>query len=229
MKFAKQPETFEVNVSLESPTNTVSKHGALLPQTVRGIICGASNCGKTNLMFSLLTDPNGLKYENVYVFSKSLQQPKYEMLGEIYKSIPEIGYYTFDSSDSVPDPSEARKNSVMIFDDVACDKQEQMKAYFSMGRHKGVDTVYLIQTYTRLPKHLLRDNANLIILFKQDELNLKHVYNDHVNTDMSFETFKDLCSTCWNKGRYNFVVINKDCELNKGRYRCGLDTYVTDI
>jgi len=29
---------------------------------------------------------------------------------------------------------------------------------------------------------ILFDNANLLILFKQDGINLKHVYNDHVNT-----------------------------------------------
>jgi len=34
--------------------------------------------------------------------------------------------------------------------------------------------------------YLIRDNANLLISFKQDGIDLKHVYNDHVNTDMSY-------------------------------------------
>lgn len=50
----------------------------------------------------------------------------------------------------------------------------------------------MVQTYTRTPKHLIRDNANLIILFKQDDLNLKHVHADHVGADMAFETLS-LC------------------------------------
>ena len=29
-------------------------------------------------------------------------------------------------------------------------------------------------------------------MFKQDDTNLKHVYNDHVNTDMSYEDFYEL-------------------------------------
>ncbi|KAL6256683.1 hypothetical protein P5V15_012802 [Pogonomyrmex californicus] len=48
-----------------------------------------------------------------------------------------------------------------------------------MGRHSNVDCFYLCQTYARIPKHLIRDKANLLILFKQDGTNLKHVYNDH--------------------------------------------------
>lgn len=237
MKFEKQNESFTVNNTFDSLANvltsngadTVQKHGPLLPNSIRCVVCGPSNCGKTNVMFSLLTDLKGLRFENVYVFSKSLQQPKYELLSRIMKRIPEIGYYTFDNGENVPSPETAKKNSIMIFDDVACDSQNQMRAYFSMGRHKGVDCFYLTQSYTRIPKHLLRDNANLLLLFKQDELNLKHIYEEHVNNDMSFNQFKSLCTDCWNKGRYSFVVICKDCDLNGGRYRCGLDTFVKDI
>lgn len=235
MKFTKQQSTFLVNDAFDSlaevltSDTSVQKHGSLLPSTIRCIICGPSNCGKTNIMFSLLTDPKGLRFENLYVFSKSLQQPKYVLLSQIMKKVPEIGYYTFDSSNDVPSPGAAKRNSVMLFDDVACDSQNQMRAYFSMGRHTGVDCFYLTQSYTKVPKHLLRDNANLLLIFKQDDLNLKHIYDDHVNSDMSYIQFKELCTTCWSKSRYHFVVICKDCNLNEGRYRCGLDTFVTHI
>jgi len=47
--------------------------------------------------------------------------------------------------------------------------------------------------YTKITKQLIRNNANLLILFKQNGINLKHVYNDHVNTDMSYENFCKLC------------------------------------
>lgn len=36
-------------------------------------------------------------------------------------------------------------------------------------------------------RRLIRDNANIQILFKQDDLNI--VYNDHVGNDMSFDDF----------------------------------------
>ena len=40
---------------------------------VRAVICGPSGYGKTNVLLSLLESPNGLRFENVYVYSKSLQ------------------------------------------------------------------------------------------------------------------------------------------------------------
>jgi hypothetical protein len=237
MKFKKQRNLFTINKNIDSVANLITnspnkqenKHGPLLPNSIRCIICGPSNCGKTNVMFSLLTNPNTLRFENVYIFSKSLQQPKYILLSRIMDGIPEIGYFAFDNEENVPSPEDAKKNSIIIFDDVACDNQDRMRKYFCMGRHKDVDCFYLTQSYTRIPKHLLRDNANMLILFKQDDLNLKHIYDEHVNMDMSLSQFKDLCTKCWNKDRYGFVVICKDFDLTNGRYRCGLDTYVMDI
>ena len=237
MRFVKQKETFTVNNSLDSlaqflsddKSSVVKKHGPLLPDSIRCIICGPSNCGKTNLVFTLLTDPKGLRFENLYVFSKSLQQPKYLLLSRVMEKIPDIGYFTFENSEDVPNPETAKPNSIMLFDDVACDSQNQMRAYFSMGRHRGVDSFYLTQSYTRVPKHLLRDNANLLFVFKQDDLNLKHIYDEHVNHDMSFSDFKKMCANCWNKSQHSFILICKDSNLNGGRYRCGLDTFITNI
>ena len=176
-------------------------------------------------MINLLEHPNGLRFANLYVYSKSLQQSKYVRLQNILASIPGITYRSYSENDDVVRPEETKPYSVIVFDDVACDKQNLMKMYFSTARHFGVDVFYLCQTYTHLPKHLLRDNANFIILFRQDGGNLKHVYDDHVNTDMSFDVFKDLCVQCWNGNRYGFLVIDKDSELHNGRYRKGFDEY----
>ncbi|EZA52010.1 hypothetical protein X777_09300 [Ooceraea biroi] len=93
-----------------------------------------------------------------------------------------------------------------------------------MGRHSNVDCFYLCQTYVGIPKHLIRDNANLLILFKQDGTNLKHVYNDHVNTDMTYDDFCALCRNCWQR-KYDFVVIDKDSPLANGRYRNGFNVF----
>jgi len=78
-----------------------------------------------------------------------------------------------------------------------------------MNRHLHVDYFYLCQLYARIPKRLIRDNANLLILVMQDSINLKHVYNDHVNTDMSYEDFSELCRNCWQQ-KYEFLVIDKN-------------------
>lgn len=202
------------------------RHSALLPDSIRCIICGPSNCGKTNVVVCLLLDPNGLKFRNVYLYSKTPFQPKYETLGKILGAVEGLGYFVFSDNANIVKPSEAKRDSVFIFDDVACDKQNVMREYFSMGRHSAVDSFYLCQTYSRIPKQLIRDNANLIVLFRQDEMNLKHVYEDHVTTDMTFDEFKTMCALCWRDSKFGFLVIDKDSDIDKGRYRKGFDTYI---
>lgn len=201
------------------------RHGSLLPKSIRGLIIGPSNCGKTNVIISLLTHPQGLGFENIYVYSKSLYQPKYEYLKQVLSPIKELGYCPFSDTSRIVEPSNAKLNSIFIFDDVMCEKQDVIRSYFSMGRHKNIDCFYLAQTYSRIPKQLVRDNANFIIMFKQDELNLRHIFSDHVSPDLTFQQFLDMCAKCW-CDKYGFLVIDKDSDLNNGRYRKGFDSYI---
>jgi len=121
MKFIRQPLTIRV-INYDDRLRTMGdnaekrKHGAMLPSTIRAIVCGPSNC-KTNVLISLLESPHGVHFENVYVYSKSLQQPKYRYLENLLTSIDEIGYFTFSNNSDIIPPSEAitkKKN--------ACDK-----------------------------------------------------------------------------------------------------------
>lgn len=226
MRFVKQACQLPVeNADLSKIKEIKKKHSELLPNSIRGLITGPSNCGKTNVMMSLLLHPNGLKFENIYLYSKSLNQPKYKFLGEAIHPIKNMGFFTFSNNNDVIPPEEAKPNSIFIFDDIACEKQEAVRKYFSMGRHHDIDSFYLCQTYTKIPKQLIRDNANFLIIFKQDEMNLKHIYNDHVHSDMTFKSFQNVCTECWNT-KFGFVVIEKESPLNKGRYRKGLDCFL---
>jgi hypothetical protein len=204
------------------------RHSKLLPSNIRCVVCGPSNVGKTNAVFNLLFAEQGLKFENLYVFSKSLYQPKYKFLAEVMAKVPEIGFYTYSENEEVPPPNEAKSNSIMIFDDVACEKQYNIRDYFAMGRHNNIDSFYLCQTYSRIPKILVRDNSNFLLIFRQDYRNLKHIYNDHVNTDMSFEKFKSLCVSAWSQ-RHQFLVVDKESDMDKGRYRIGFDRYIESV
>lgn len=231
MRLVRQRERLQV-VNMDSASGLVptqqrpSRHGTLFPDTIRCLVCGPSSCGKTNAVICLLLDENGLRFRNVYLYSKTPFQPKYVTLGEVLAEVPNVGYYVFYDNAEIVKPSEALPDSIFIFDDVACDKQNAMRDYFSMGRHSLIDSFYLCQTYSKIPKQLIRDNANFIVLFRQDETNLKHAYDDHVNTDMSFSEFKEMCALCWRGDKHGFLVIDKDSELDRGRYRLGFDTYI---
>lgn len=200
-------------------TRKFLKHSDLLGGLKRCLIVGASGCGKTNLLISLLLHPNGLRFTRLYLYCKTLDQSKYNLLRETLKEM-------LEESDKTPiSPKKARKYSAIVFDDVVCDSQSIIRDYFSFGRHRHIDCFYCCQTYSSIPKQLVRDNANMIMAFKQDGTNLRHIYDDHVNTDMSFESFKQLCSLCW-ADPYGFVVIDKERDLNNGRYRKGIDVYI---
>ncbi|KAJ8889361.1 hypothetical protein PR048_008860 [Dryococelus australis] len=76
------------------------------------------------------------------------------------------------------------------------------------GQHAKVDCVYLSQTYSYIPKQLLSDNANVLVLFRMNDMNLRYVYDDHVNTDMILSEFMCLCNLYW-KEKYRFLTIVK--------------------
>lgn len=231
MRFIKQPINIPVR-NVDESTSSVEgtkhrKHSDLLPNSIRCIIAGPSNCGKTNLLISLIESKHGLRFENIYIYSKTLDQVKYKYLRSILKSINGIGLYEFSASDRVIAPNQAKKNSVIIFDDVICEKnQENIRNYYCLGRHRNIDCFYLTQTYTRVSKHLIRDNCNFLILFRQDDMNLKHIYNDMgVACDMKFDKFRQFCMECWRE-KYGFAVIDLDSDINYGRYRKGFSNYL---
>ncbi len=229
MKFVKQQSRLSVtnidNLISKQKRKERRKHGKLLPNSIRSLLVGPSECGKTNCIFSLLLDANGLKFRNIYIYSKSLNQPKYEYLTKIMSSIPEIGYNVFSNNCDVIPVDQAKKNSIFIFDDVACEKQDNIRSYFAMGRHSDVDSFYLCQTYSRIPKQLIRDNSNFLCIFKQDHRNLKHIYDEHVNSDLTFDQFHTACVECW-RDKYGFIVIDKTSGLHNGRYRKGFDNFI---
>lgn len=229
MKLEEQQVNLNVrNFDTILPQNKIHhKHGKLLPSSIRAVISGPSNAGKTNLLFSLIFDKEGLFFENIYLYSKSLNQPKYQLLRDIVAKIPGMGFYSFTENDEIITPEKTKPNSLMIFDDVpASGSKDEIRSFFCFGRHHQICTFYLCQTYTAIPKHHCRDNANFLILFKQDELNLKHIHSDHVNVDMTFEKFKQLCRECWQKDGYSFFVVATEFPRNAGRYRFGFSSYI---
>ena len=67
------------------------KNGEMLSSTARAIIYG-QYYGKTNILISLFESPNSIRFKNMYVYSKWLQQSKYQYLLEnLFTFIDEIG------------------------------------------------------------------------------------------------------------------------------------------
>ena len=68
-----------------------------------------------------------------------------------------IGYFAYSENDEIPPPEviASTSTSVVVFDDVSCERQYNICKYFAMGRHSGVDAFYLCQTYSQIPLSLI--------------------------------------------------------------------------
>jgi Poxvirus A32 protein len=143
----------------------------------------------------------------------------------VLNCIPGIGFYKFTENEEVVSVDDVKPNSLFIFDDIACEKQDNVKRMFSYGRHKGLSCFILTQTYAAVSKQLVRDNVNFLILFRQDDRNLDHIFREHVSPDITFLEFQQMCKLCW-KEPYGFLTIDKTKSINSGRYRKDFDKYI---
>jgi len=139
----------------------------------------------------------------------------------------DISVQYFDSDAEIPDPSELDpcKKNLIVFDDVQMENQKKCEAYYTRGRHSSVDCFYLAQNYFKVPRQTIRENSNLIILFRQANKSISDLYRDHASLDMSYADFKKLCSMAWSKS-YGFLTIDLTREPSDGKYRINLDTIV---
>jgi hypothetical protein len=230
VKIEEQKLQLPIDKSVFENEDNCQVHSSLFPSTIRGLIVGKSGCGKTNLMITLLHHPNGLRYENVYLISKSLFQSKYEKLREAFKLVPEIGFHCFSSCSDVCNPEDCKENSIVIFDDISATNEgnEKLRKFFSMSRHKGISCFLLCQSYARIHKSLIRDNANFIILFNQDMLNMRHVFDDYLSSDFPFLVFQNLCKFAWSNP-FGFLIIDTEKSVYKGKLRTSFHHFITFV
>ena len=132
---------------------------------------------------------------------------------------------TFHSPcDGIDHPSTHDKNKthLVIFDDVMNEKQTDMTDYFCMGRHNNVNVFYLCQSLHHLQRHGIRQNANIFILFHQDDKTIKYFYDTHISADMQLDEFKQICQEAWSR-EHGYIVINLWENPMCGRYLINYD------
>src|SRR5271169_611967 len=209
--------------------NNCGNHSPIFPKNIFCVMAGSTGSGKTNLMIHFLKQKQLLNYSDVYVYSSTLYQPAYQYLKEYYETVENLIkettgkvvkiYNFFDADEEIVDPSmlDKNKNHIMIFDDVMLKDQTVIKEYFCKGRHNNVNVFYLCQSLHKISKHYIRENANMFILFKQDDRTLKYFHETHISGDMDFNELKNFCDGAWNK-KHGFVVINIWDDAYCGRY-----------
>jgi len=108
----------------------------------------------------------------------TLQSKPSKLNGEFHNNADEYHFsyitdklakiYICSNCSSVVDPADLDKSimNLMIFDDIMSDRnQDPASNYFTRGRTANCDSIYLSQSYTKLPLHTVRSNANIMIFF----------------------------------------------------------------
>ena len=140
----------------------------------------------------------------------------------------------FSKSSDVPDPADLNpsEKNLIILDDIMTGPQSKAEDYYTRGRHNNVTVFYIAQSYFRLPRQTIRENSNFLILFPQDEKNLRHIYADRCagdSNDLPYDLFKTFCNNVWNEKPYNFVTIDSTRQQNTGKYRKNIDEFWAPI
>ena len=173
----------------------------------RTLIVGPSFCGKTHLLLNKL---QLIRLDNpeqkICIITRSPEQYNKSEIEDV--SVEE------DLGDkSIQD----FQNCCVVFDDMLDSNQKLIDPFFTRGRHNDLDVYYLSQSNFDLPKRTIRNNSNIIILFRQTLKDVEHFYRDIAGFDMSNDEFKSLCREAW-RDNYNYLLINRLEDKNGSKY-----------
>ena len=107
----------------------------------------------------------------------------------------EIRADLYADGQNISDPSalDPTQKNLLLLDDCFLGKQNKAEGYYTRGRHNNCDTIYIAQNYFRLPRYIIRENSNFIILFPQDTKNLSLI---------SMLTIVPVTYPAWNSNRF---------------------------
>jgi GTPase SAR1 family protein len=140
MKFKKlfPKRKYEIN---KAPNTQGKVNKTIFPLPFRCLIVGISGCGKTTLLYNLITQEWGVTFHSLYIFSKSLEQEVYKGLKIICNKLPnegneEIAHF-YNNCEDIISVDECEPNNLIVYDDcVNLRQQYAIKYYYVRGRHK---------------------------------------------------------------------------------------------
>ena len=126
-------------------------------------------------------------------------------------------YPKYKTSNEI-EPINKCKGSIVIFDDMLGAKNSsQIDEFFTRARHEDLDVYYISQSYFALPRQSIRNNSDILILFKQTLRDVQPMYYDIGAYDMKYDEFKEMCHKAWDE-KYNYLCIDVTKNKNEGEY-----------
>ena len=165
----------------------------------RHVVIGPSNVGKTYYMIKILEKIGNKR--PIHKITRSANQ-----------------YPTYKTSTEIK-PINKYKGSIVIFDDMlGARNSSQIDEFFTRGRHEDLDVYYISQSYFGLPRQNIRNNCDILILFKQTLRDVQSMYYDIGADDMKYDEFKEMCHKAWDE-KLNSLCIDMSKNKNEGKYR----------
>ena len=148
---------------------TTFKHNSIIPNSFRMLIIGPSNCGKTVLLLKMLITPNFLDYNNLIIFSKTIDQPEFQII-----------YHGFNSGLSKQHIVDIFMNQDKIPDDLSiqdiCENFAELYPNNSETRSNPLDKISVTMSnkyHEIIPCDKLDKNKKNLVVF-DDCVNLKN-------------------------------------------------------
>jgi len=197
----------------------------------RLIIVGSGGSGKTNIALNLIY--KYIPFNTLTVFARHLDNHQYKALMDQCekteaKRDEHFSFFSDDLNECPPVSGFNKENrNLVVFDDWAgLSAHEQMPVveYFIRGRHQNISSMYLTQSYHRVPK-TARLQASMVLLFKGlNEHDKKAVYNDLISV-MTYKQFDALYREITSQP-YGFLCI--DLQRPELHLRSGFDKIWVD-
>ena len=194
----------------------------------RMLIIGPSGSGKTNTLLNLINNLNPI--DKIYLYTKDLSEPKYELLNNHRKNAgikhfndsTAFTEYSNDMDDvftNIDDYNKQRKRKVLIiFDDMIADIMGSkkfkaiIKELFIRCRKLNISIVFITQSYFRTPKDARLNSTHYVIMKIQSKKELQNIAQEN-SGDIDFKdflkTYKDYTSE-----PYSCMIINTTVPSN---------------
>ena len=195
----------------------------------RVLMSGSSSSGKTNILLNILLNNDLLYYDKIYIYSLSINQPKYQyLIDKIEKvceendiDIDEKLFYTSNVDEIKPLESMDKEiQNVIIFDDLLINQVPIMEEIFIRGRHFNITSFFLTQSYFQTNK-LIRNNCNVILLWKTNSKNLQIIAQD-LSGSMEYDQFVKIFKEAVEEP-YSFFMVDRENKNKMLRYRKNFD------
>ena len=143
---------------------------------------------KIVLMLFLVQETFGKTFYTLKVLEKTDNQ----RLIHIITTSPNQ-YPNYKTSNEIK-PINKYTGSIVFFDDMLGAKNSsQIDDLFTRGTHEDLEVYYLSQSYFALPRQIIRNNSDRLILFKQTLRDVQSMYHDIGAFDMIYDELKEMC------------------------------------